>query len=664
MPTIGRRNRHDHCPRDSRDRTTPTIGQEEHDVSRELIIKDVAGREAAERRRLEDRLEELKAIGQFDWNVADPGNVIVEGRTTAPSDDRQREAVKIAHRLTDARALALVLDAAAKIALAQGGKPIGQADFDAARAGAERNAPVVVDFARTNPTSRELIDKAKAAATGPPASYLALVYTPAPNPKPHNPGVLLDPLFLAVRADDDDTRELVHGAGLLFTREGNPKEVTGLSADEQQVVGIVGILVRDNRTDTNNGRFQESLALARAEYRRDELLYQATLVVLADEGGSGVKSRTVQARDWASVVQELVGDGVAADDINLRLKVQIALGNRTGADDRAPASSIEIDLPDLEAAADVEIVESNLHAMQAIYFAATLEEVRLFEVVDKLVELFNSGMLPVGRGKGGNLLFRYWKKSIERFTEVERRNLYARSFGWPGGEASQNAQNREFGDLWLRFVSAVSSFTRQATLENLLTSSLPNAVSQEQVRKAGRDLAANLSLYGYGMAYFAATELQTQIREIIEVLSDPDVKGSYGARDMWQVIDQVAALELGGARNSVRYRTMAQSGAVIIRWLANNASRLSGVGRLKLLDETAIRLARVSGRPTVDPTDRDLVDACEQWLAVTGTSDARVEQYAQPVEGPNQTSRPIQLPGIARDLLQSTDLDGMGLSLN
>jgi hypothetical protein len=34
---------------------------------------------------------------------------------------------------------------------------------------------------------------------------------------------------------------------------------------------------------------------------------------------------------------------------------------------------------------------------------------------------------------------------------------------------------------------------------------------------------------------------------------------AYGQRDMWQVIDQVSTSELGGARNTSRYRT--QTGA-------------------------------------------------------------------------------------------------------
>src|SRR6185369_9092915 len=101
--------------------------------------------------------------------------------------------------------------------------------------------------------------------------------------------------------------------------------------------------------------------------------------------------------------------------------------------------------------------------------------------------------------------------------------------------------------------------------------------------------AMNLSLHGYGMAYFMATDLQKQIRDAIKLLSDPDIKNAYGARDMWQVIDQVAALELGGARNSVRYRTAAVSGTTIFAWLAKHARELGNSSFAPILDVDEIR---------------------------------------------------------------------------
>jgi hypothetical protein len=81
-------------------------------------------------------------------------------------------------------------------------------------------------------------------------------------------------------------------------------------------------------------------------------------------------------------------------------------------------------------------------------------------------------------------------------------------------------------------------------------------------------LAANLSLRGYGIAPAAAFELQDQLREVIAVLSDAEIQSAFGARDMWQVIDQVAERYLDGAKSSERYCTLAQSGASVIDWLS------------------------------------------------------------------------------------------------
>ena len=198
----------------------------------------------------------------------------------------------------------------------------------------------------------------------------------------------------------------------------------------------------------------------------------------------------------------------------------------------------------------------------------------------------------------------------------------------------------------------------------MLRATVPMPVNTEQVRKSGRDLAANLSLHGYGVAYFAATELQRQLNEVIALLSDDDVKRAYGSRDMWQVIDQVATLELGGARNSIRYRTEATAGAIIIRWLADHADVLAQPGRADILDLTQIRspLPMAKGmKATTKPRDSDLVDACDRYLAVTGTTDNSRDQWAQPVVAPPSTSRPIQIPAIARDMLEAVGVGPNGL---
>ncbi|GAB3334091.1 hypothetical protein GCM10027359_06570 [Marilutibacter aestuarii] len=372
----------------------------------------------------------------------------------------------------------------------------------------------------------------------------------------------------------------------------------------------------------------------------------------------------LSSRNVAAAVRRLANEKVSANDAWLASRIQNAYDMDTGVVSGAPPSSTSIELPDLDESTDVEIVRENLHAVQAIYFSWMLEEMHLPQVVERIVELFRAGLLPLGRGKAGDYLFNYYKRAVDRITEGERRDLYMRMFGAPGGDPNANQPNREFNDLWLRFLSAVSSFSRQLTVDRLLRSNIPVAVSQEQVRKAGRDLAANLSLHGYGIAYFAATELQSMIREYLEKLNDPEIRTAFGARDIWQVVDQVNANYLGGARNTHRYRTQAHAGAVIIRWLANHHQRLGGrFGEVIDMNALTNRQLRGSDRPTVEPNDWDLVQACEQWLAVGGVNDDHVEQFAQPVESPVITSKPIEMPAFARDALESLT-GGIGEGLN
>jgi hypothetical protein len=455
-----------------------------------------------------------------------------------------------------------------------------------------------------------------------------------------------------------------------------------LTSSERSLAAVYGLLELDNQTAPDLPRFSQAVSSGLGEYYGSDggRLFDEVLKILLEEGEQTAQLQArgqarnapvplieIRANQWAAVVRALRAQGVQADSEHLPLLVRDALGRTVGAGQDAPPDSIDIDLPDLEAQSDLQIQANNVRAMQAIYFAAMLEEVNMFRVVDTLVVQFQNGMLPLGRGNAGRFLYAYWKKSINRFTEVERRNLYARTYGFPGGEASQETVNREFDDLWLRFVSAVTSYVRQFQVDDLLRSRAPFSLSQEQVRKSARDLAANLSLHGYGIAYFAATDLQNQIQEIITLLSDPDIKTAYGARDMWQVIDQVATLELGGAKNSIRYRTMATAGAIIIRWLAEHAPQLAASNQAPILDVSQIRNPPVrpkGQKPTVNPTDKDLVDACDQWLAVTGTQEDSVEQYAQPTVGPNVTSRPIQIPRVAQDLLASVGIKSNGAVSN
>jgi hypothetical protein len=80
---------------------------------------------------------------------------------------------------------------------------------------------------------------------------------------------------------------------------------------------------------------------------------------------------------------------------------------------------------------------------------------------------------------------------------------------------------------------------------------------------------------------------------------------------------------------------------IIIRWLANRRTRLlkpKGANILRHEDICEGRTAAsLNKKPTVYPTDCDLVVACERWLGVTGTQEAEIKEEA-PASEPSPTA--------------------------
>ena len=248
----------------------------------------------------------------------------------------------------------------------------------------------------------------------------------------------------------------------------------------------------------------------------------------------------------------------------------------------------------------------SIRATELIYVASMLEQAKMFEVVDRLVQLFESGRLPIRRGLATEKITTYAKATALRMSARERRAVYRRVLGTDA--AGDDTSNRGFNDLWLRFLSAVASFARAGAADR-------SAQSQEEIRKVGRDLAANLSQHGYGMAYVEARELQGQIRDMMDVLSDREILSAYGARDLWQVVDSLASREFGAAGKSGRYRSMSTSGATVMAWLATKSDELS-LGSLRpVLNVDEIQRHVTKGADvTAAPSDYDLLTAVDEWL--------------------------------------------------
>ncbi len=182
--------------------------------------------------------------------------------------------------------------------------------------------------------------------------------------------------------------------------------------------------------------------------------------------------------------------------------------------------------------------EVELEAAAALYSGATLDQLDPFALVDRLVELWMRGGVATGAtSSSSRRLDQYWLHRAERLTDADRRDVYARVFG------------EAFSERWVALVVALAQSDGDAG---------DRAADVRRVLNAGVDESILL----------AAPSLIGHLREALEILDDPEILNSYGARDIWQLVDTLARMELGREFDVVRARTMAAAGTLIIGWLA------------------------------------------------------------------------------------------------
>lgn len=374
-------------------------------------------------------------------------------------------------------------------------------------------------------------------------------------------------------------------------------------------------------------RFVEAVTDAVKRFNANRDLFREVFRVLLDEGRKDPddpnSDSTVHARLLAEVAGRLIEDRIPFNHPQIRRFIVTALTQALSSRVDGTASDIDIRDIDLEAGTAVDIVASNVLAVAGLYRAAMLEEMKLFAVADKVAEHFTIGMIPISRGPAGDRLFTWIREAPNRFSEVERRAIYGRVLGLAQGNAQNLLPNREFSDLWIRFLSIVSVLARETDIQ------VPRSATAEQALKSARDLAVNLSLHGFGVAHFAAVETQQLLQQVLDMLQQSEILSAYGTSDYLQLTDRLSGMYLGGSVNTVRYRTMAQAGFNIMRWLADHAPQLSS--------SNAISSTQLF-------EDRVLVDNVERWLAVTGTPDASVQKYTDPVDLKTQPLIPAFAP--------------------
>jgi hypothetical protein len=199
-----------------------------------------------------------------------------------------------------------------------------------------------------------------------------------------------------------------------------------------------------------------------------------------------------------------------------------------------------------------------LEAAAALYTGATLEQVGPFTLVDRIVELWLARGLPIGTAGASSALDRYWLHRDDRLSDEQRRDTYARVF------------DARFDELWTGLVAALAQ---------------PEAGTEAHDRADA--VRAHLGARVDEAVLALTPLLYAQLRAALDVLGDREILATYGAHDIWQLIDQRARLDLGATPDVARVRTMAASGTAIIAWLAED-----------------------------DAVTEEVADAARSWLAV------------------------------------------------
>jgi hypothetical protein len=306
-----------------------------------------------------------------------------------------------------------------------------------------------------------------------------------------------------------------------------------------------------------------------------------------------------------------------------------------------------------------------------------------------------NGQLPVGFDRGGRALDDYYWTSEFRLSEAARHTQYSRVLGEPSSEKSVDVQpNTQLGDHMIRFISALAEYDRQQRVADIVGGQRASALTltAEQVRSAGRNLAANASLYGWGGTQFAARRLADHVHKAFKILGAPEIQNAYGVDGPWKVIERVSAQEFGTTPNIAKYRTLADAGQKILNLVAKYAAVWTGStgrplfeddgnsGTAAIADAFAEGFARTiqelkSGQTamaamhaagaggavgggssaaatapataTADISREDQAELMRQagnWLSVTGTKSDQVEQYSEPSESQYAPSIPTLAP--------------------
>lgn len=185
------------------------------------------------------------------------------------------------------------------------------------------------------------------------------------------------------------------------------------------------------------------------------------------------------------------------------------------------------------------LVADRLHAAAVLYYAAQLERLCLFTVADRVVRLFLEGLLPLPPGA---LIHAYARAQTS----------------FPAGDERAAACAQVVGD---------GNYEAPVLLDLWLTSAVAQPADPLACSVVGLALASNLSRRSSPLV----TRIHAHLSAAVELLSDPGVLLAFGDRDLWRLVERIAAQYLAKPLDVPRLRGRAVIGSAALVWLADHA---------------------------------------------------------------------------------------------
>jgi hypothetical protein len=257
---------------------------------------------------------------------------------------------------------------------------------------------------------------------------------------------------------------------------------------------------------------------------------------------------------------------------------------------------------ELPASSVTEDDQAQIRAMAPLYLAQQLDAAGLIPAVEVLAGLAMSGGMNTDLGPAADMIAAFWQRRRERFSEEERRAIYAQLFGdlaapLPHGAARAPGQsNRAFEDLMITVCESLFRLTEIAGPRDQLP-----VYAQTQIRTAARMIADNLLNRAGGMTAFAAEEILATLQQAVDILKQTTVQRAFGARSVWAAVRVIAERYWTVNPDMASFVSRGKAGVVVLSWLADN---------LPFLDTSSRSIVTL---------DHPVIPAATEWLEASLT---------------------------------------------